>query len=720
MPAASPSHPVRAGLVDRLLADGVAAFNGGRAAEAEKAFTRALRLAPRRGDLYQLRCMARQALGRRGPASRDLRSALKAQPRSAALRSWAGEVLRGWEAERARRKAAELDRRAEKALRQADLDGSRGAWRKALAALKRAAALRPRDPQAPLKAAILLKDSGQALLALRSCRTALRLDPGSREARELLEAVLAAVVDGDPPARFLEKIEALVESGRYGAALELSRRAAQGRGRGSWQLHWQKAKLEAALGLRESSLRSMRRAAAGLQALLRLAPEAVPARLRCADALELVGDFRGALRHAARAAAAQPGAVPAESRLARLSLWAGDWKTARAGAGRVLAAAPSDPDALRVRGAAGLLGGELRSAKADLDAALALRPADPETLVWRAELARRGGRFGDCLEDLDRAARLSAASPGAAVNRILAKLGLGQGPEPELSALRRRLPKALASRLDAAAGQAALKRGLEDVLLRLGGGRGQELVWLSAAGRLERHLPKIGREALLDLQARLRLGDADAVLEEFARRLRAEPRNAQAYSCRGELRLWLGDYEQAREDLSRARELDPYLKWPGVGLAAVSLMRGELLGALEGLDRAAAWGASPAVLSVWRGETLRRLGRPKEALEFLAADAAVRLRPSTLANMGLALGAAGDAEGRDRTLERLREACPAFLSEVLRAAGLDSGPQTGARAAAALEQALRMMRGNRSSWMHTYFSRSGRLRNIGVRAADRP
>jgi tetratricopeptide (TPR) repeat protein len=214
-----------------------------------------------------------------------------------------------------------------------------------------------------------------------------------------------------------------------------------------------------------------------------------------------------------------------------------------------------------------------------------------------------------------------------------------------------------------------------------------------AGGKLIALSPKNPNDELIRLQSRLRLGEEEA-LAAFRARVRARPKDAQTRAFYGELLLWLGSYAECGRQLEKALALDPGLRWPHLGLGAAAVMRGDLEAAFARFEDARRAGASPSALWVWEGEALRKAGRNAEAREVLErAVRSERFRPGAWLNLALV------QSGRERetTVARLREKIGPFLDE-----------------AGALERALSMLRGNRSSWLYTYYDARGRLKNLIV------
>lgn len=89
----------------------------------------------------------------------------------------------------------------------------------------------------------------------------------------------------------------------------------------------------------------------------------------------------------------------------------------------------------------------------------------------------------------------------------------------------------------------------------------------------------------------------------------------EALAWRGEIKLWLGEYESAIEDLARAQALGSSYAQTWKAGALVKL--GRLDEALAELDAVVDHGPVDAETHLWRGETRRLLGRHDAALEDL-------------------------------------------------------------------------------------------------------
>jgi tetratricopeptide (TPR) repeat protein len=462
------------------------------------------------------------------------------------------------------------------------------------------------------------------------------------------------------------------------------------------------ARLEGKVGRSGESRRCLVRALAA-------APAGPMRRAAAARLLEVLGDYAGAeklLRPCEKGAEAfSAGGLE----LARLRLWRGDASSACRLAERALReeAWPAGA-AHRTLGAARVLEGRLEAAVRELDLALAAVPHDAEARIWRGEAQRRLGNLAAARADLLEAERLAPLHLGLLLNLELLDLAEGrQAPADKRLYVQSRVP-AEVSRMRRAfeAGPADAAAAAEGALKALGGNRSASPTFVMR-GKLADQVHFFPRDRLVELQSALRFGDAASVLSEFDRLAKLHPNEAYVYSHRGEVKLWLGRWAAAREDFERALKLNGELLWPKIGLGAALLFEGRVEEALRRFELASDR-TSDSIVCPWRGEALRLLGRPKEALrEFDKLKEPLPFRPSAWLQRAMLAGTLGRRAEAERILRRLERHAPDFLSE----AGSAGGTQ------AVLQRALEMMRGNRSRWMYTYF-RAGGLRALRFRGID--
>jgi len=203
------------------------------------------------------------------------------------------------------------------------------------------------------------------------------------------------------------------------------------------------------------------------------------------------------------------------------------------------------------------------------------------------------------------------------------------------------------------------------------------------------------------------------VVPRFAEVIARFPRSALPVCHRGELRLWMGDLEAAREDFEEAIRICAPTRYAYIGLMGVALLEGRPEVALEEADRGtrAMRGTTGPALFAYRGEARWRRGDPEGGLADL--EEALRLRPSRLGARVARVAMTGVGLG---------ELPIALLSDAATARGRTLDPDTSRVEAAVAkelaEEALRMLRGNRSSTEHTYFAK--RWKTLATGGADEP
>lgn len=465
------------------------------------------------------------------------------------------------------------------------------------------------------------------------------------------------------------------------------------------------------------------RAQALLRAALKRRPRWAEARLRLGFAHLEARRFESALKEAERAARRHPAPARAWALVARLRSWRGEYAAARVAADAALARDPDEREALRVRAALAVLTGDpqAEAALASLEAAL---PKDPEAALWRAESLWRAGRALEARTAVEAALRYGSEAVGAHALRALCLLDLG---DPlwvsEWKRVADEVPGVFAGRerriydaKDPARERAALVTLLED----LRGNRGHPATRLRGSGAARRlrvaNPPRAGffdapRQAAKRAQTLLRGGDPALVERVFEALLdTALPQGARAlvHCYRGEVFLWLGDLDRAQADFERAVALRRRTKWAYVGLCGVHTLRRAYDEALRQARIAARYGAGSVL--TWRGEALRRSGRPRAAAADLGR--AVELHPhrlGALINLALAKADLGEHAAAAALAARVRELAPALWRDAAGAAD----PADGAARRAALEACLGALRGNRSSWADVYFTPEGALRTYG-------
>lgn len=714
---------------DPLVEEGLRRFNQGQPAAAIPFFTTAIRKSSKNANTYFFRSFAHKALGDKKRAMADIARAIRLDPRTLGLRLQSTQMLmelgEGRETLKQCEAAIRIAPRSSLAHEvKAGVELALGLKGQAWRSLRRAITIDPRSTSLRMKAANFLKSFGKEEQALKQLKEGIRLAPkpsAAYEAKSDIESSwgmpqrawesLHKAIDLEPGAPTLRRkaVAMLKGMGEFPEALRQCE---------AWVRLAPDAEPWLATADIETYLGLWDRAGASIRTAATLGARDADVLIQAAALSRQMLAFDRAFQLLRRAVRCDPQSVNAVAALAGLHLWRGEFRQAAQHAANAIALNPGHPAARRIRGAAAAMQGRPALALAALDAAIQLDPRDAEAFVWRAEVRRRLGRLQDALEDLTRSLALVPAQLGAFINSALVKLALGEPVPTELGDyIRSRVPREIAD-LKKEFSPYSLERTLEhmkgnrSVMTTFARGRGRRL-------RLVQHLHYFPRDILVELQSTIRFGDADRVLGQFDRLVRRTPGEAYLYSHRAEVYLWVGRYGDAARDFRRARKLNPGLLWPKVGLTGVHLMRGEFARARDRIEAIAKFGGSDSILGVWRGEIYRRLGDPERALAELGkVKEVLPFRPALWINLALTKGDLGDRDGQRELFLRLERHLGGFISDAVREAGLKASDRRRPDAAIrrALEKALEMMRGNRSRWMYTYFTRAGELRHIRIRS----
>jgi tetratricopeptide (TPR) repeat protein len=436
--------------------------------------------------------------------------------------------------------------------------------------------------------------------------------------------------------------------------------------------------------------------------------------------LEETGEYDAAIDvlEATIGGAHEPARVALARRAASLHLWRLDIERTRT---HVTALPEGDPQRLEIEGALEVLAGRARSGLRRLEASCAHGETRVEALLWQAHAHL-------ALDQPTRA--LACVHEALLVENSLAAFLLKAvalaGADPEELRQGLRSPTFLEALVDdvlpSLVEPARISAALEDphrfaelaaeVLVDMGGNRSSRPTWCrtdaSGARRLERiELPATGREAAVENLVRIRGEQPSVVLAAFAAVAQRYPRSPHPFTYAGELLIWLGSYAEALDAFTEADARAP-TRWSFVGRAAVH----GLLGRSDEAERWSKAGVAKfgslasATIHGYRGEWLRRAGELEAAREEL--ELAVRYRARRIGartNLALVLHAMGDEAGWTRETGRLSLDAPAYLWE----AGVRPDEPIDP---ASLETALRLMAGNRSSFVHTMVDAKGSFRVV--------
>ncbi|MCB9532028.1 MAG: hypothetical protein H6698_05840 [Myxococcales bacterium] len=205
----------------------------------------------------------------------------------------------------------------------------------------------------------------------------------------------------------------------------------------------------------------------------------------------------------------------------------------------------------------------------------------------------------------------------------------------------------------------------------------------------------------IDTQHTVLWRDGAEVADELDAIAVRDPRDPFALTYAGELRLWLGEYEEAADRFARACRLSN-ARWGYIGLGAALSLLG------RGDEAVATWDAGVARLeyeATWTylGELLLARGDVAGAGVHLAQ--AVRTRPDRLGawvGYGRWALAAGDAPAAENAAAEVARRAPALWAQVGGASGAAAGADDALFAAA-----LAALRGNRSSHLYSFFGADG-------------
>ncbi len=282
-----------------------------------------------------------------------------------------------------------------------------------------------------------------------------------------------------------------------------------------------------------------------------------------------------------------------------------------------------------------------------------------------------------------------------------------------------------ASALDAAfASPEALADALERLLDRMAGNLGPVPTFAGVApdGRpchVPAPIPRSTRAMAVDAIDAVRSGLADVAEARLTELHALRPSSPHPFCYRGELRLWLGRYQDALGDFTCGKRLAA-ARWADIGIVASLFLLGDASAA-----HAAAITAEQehrpipgGTLPVYRGALRRRTGDLAGAIDDLSL--AVESKPSRIgARIELVLALRASRQGREAAPHAgvlLADASP-ILVDVADALGLSFLRDPAVLVSdEVLEGALRALRGNRSSSIVTWFS-GGELRVLPTRAA---
>ena len=203
------------------------------------------------------------------------------------------------------------------------------------------------------------------------------------------------------------------------------------------------------------------------------------------------------------------------------------------------------------------------------------------------------------------------------------------------------------------------------------------------------------------------------MLARYADVFKAFPESPHPHCYSGELFVWLGRYEEALASFQAGKDNGP-VRWGFVGKAAVLMLLGRKKEAMAEIERCGElFEPLPgATTHVYLGELLRREGDLVGARRHLTE--AVEVKPTRYAaamNLALVELMDGDQSGAHLRYRGLWDKVPGIFWTAGYQLSIPIGDRCDPRhMEAVIEESLRMMRGNRSSHLITYFPNDGRMR----------
>ncbi len=253
-------------------------------------------------------------------------------------------------------------------------------------------------------------------------------------------------------------------------------------------------------------------------------------------------------------------------------------------------------------------------------------------------------------------------------------------------------------------------------LRRFGGNLSERRTFLSEPGAALEDASHVisSRVRVERLQGRLRAASPETVIASLERFARDYPEVPFGGTYGAEIRLWMGEYEataRAFDGIWRATRT----RWGYIGAGASYMLMGRFDEAL------ARWREGQQYYTyleheathTYEGELWRKRGELERARACLhgVVQPGQPFRLGAWINYALVARARGELEEARRMIAGIEDYAPLLLWEAARSLGragstsisLDDAPVV-------LEEALRLMRGNRSSGTLTFIDRAGRMR----------
>lgn len=353
-------------------------------------------------------------------------------------------------------------------------------------------------------------------------------------------------------------------------------------------------------------------------------------------------------------------------------------------------------------------------------------PESAEAWTWRGEAELRAGSVESGRLALDRALTLAGrfhlpalllrltSEMEADLERVRegARDPVADGPLQPATEIREALIEMWGEdRLEGVRSLEEVVVVLRESLQRLGGNRSPDSTWVED-GRLHRlHIRESPREAsrrALELIRVLDVAEVERALERVVARF---PNSESPHVHWGELDLWRGELDSARERFGRALAIQEGTRWAYIGLAGCAMLEGDLDEALRIHRRGVRiMGSEIGSLFIYRGETHLRAGRLDEARKDL--ERAKELSPTRLSawvNLALLYAQVGDEPALRAEVERLVQHASVWLGD---AGGRRLVLGDLSDVVSVLERARELACGNRSSSCQTYITPDRTIRPV--------
>ena len=412
--------------------------------------------------------------------------------------------------------------------------------------------------------------------------------------------------------------------------------------------------------------------------------------------------------------------------LVKLLLFAGQWDRAQQRLDRIESLDPERREILRYRGAIAVERRELDRAVQLLEELVTRHPDDREGRTWLVEALIRRGDTERARTQHHEARAEHDSAVHILIHGAMARPGGPVARDAELTALLAELgdPVQPGETVDENSQARILGH-----LASLRGSRGEVLVRVDPQSTGPTGVRMFGMKKVeTRLQSRNEAAEAvksiiqvpvQQVLATFAELEERFPHSPHPFFYRGEIHLWMGDYDKALRDFETGITRD-VARWGYVGPAAVHILQGNYDAVpplLEECNRRFPPVPS-ASTSIYLGEMHRRLGELEQSAKQLVES--LRVKPGRLSawiNLALVHQQAGRSEEAAEVFERIYRWAPRLLWDSRDALTASGGPAcqwppSTDDLTVLLESSLTLMRGNRSSHCVTYFDRHGKLRRV--------